>query len=386
MRSPYNVVHVTLPESKPDDRSKYVKYARSAALLSEWRRDGILMREDVPVIYRYTQTFSLPHLGETYTRTSILVLLKTEPYERGVVLPHERTFPKHKEDRLRILEATRAHLESIFGLFEDPDARIHETIRNAPAGTSVEVTTEDGVHQVFEPISDPESIDTIVAMLGDRKLWIADGHHRYETAVAFREALGERDGEVPEDYLPIALCSMSDPGLVLLPTHRIVAKLPFGHDETLARLSTAFDIRETHSSRLFDALGHGQVEGRRTFGLAMEGGLGYVLTPKDEATLMEGVSSEESDRLRGLDVTVLHSLIFERLLGLTGLDQISYTRDPMEAIRAADQGAAASFLMNAPTVDDMRAIALGGERMPQKSTYYFPKVLSGLVMWSLNDF
>jgi uncharacterized protein (DUF1015 family) len=386
VRSPYNVVHLTLPESKPDDRSKYVKYARSAALLSEWRRDGILMREDRPVIYRYTQTFHLPHQGETYTRTSILVLLKTEPYDRGVVLPHERTFPKHKEDRLRILEATRAHLESIFGLFEDPDARIHDAIRRAPAGTPVKVTSDDGVLQTFEPISDDESIDAIVNMLADRKLWIADGHHRYETAVAFREALGERDGEVPEDYLPIALCSMSDPGLVLLPTHRIVARLPFGREEVLARLSSAFDIHETHSSRLMDGLARGANAGKRTFAVAMEGGLGYLLTAKDEAALLADLNPDESDRLRGLDVTVLHSLIFERLLGLTGLDQISYTRDPLEAIRAADQGAAASFLMNAPTVDDMRAIALGGERMPQKSTYYFPKVLSGLVMWSLNDF
>ena len=137
---------------------------------------------------------------------------------------------------------------------------------------------------------------------------------------------------------------------------------------------------------LMEAIERGSAEGRRTLGMAMEGGLGYVLTPKDEASLFDGMTLEESERLKGLDVTVLHSVILEHLLGLTGLDDISYTRNPLEAIRAADQGAAAVFLMNAPTVEDMRTIALGGERMPQKSTYYYPKIMSGLVMWSLNDF
>jgi uncharacterized protein (DUF1015 family) len=385
-RSPYNIVHLTLPELKPDDRSKFVKYARSAASLAEWRRDEILAPESRPVLYRYTQSFANVHQEVVYTRTSIIVLLRVEPYENGVVLPHERTFPKHKEDRLRILEATRAHLEEIFGLFEDPGGSIHQKIASASVGAAVTVDSEDGVHQVLEPIEDPETIDALVSALADRKLWIADGHHRYETALAFRTALGAREGEVAEDYMPIALCSMSDPGLILLPTHRIVARLPLSRVEALGRLAERFDITETHSSRLLEGLYKGNREGYRVFAIAFEGGLGYLLTPKDEATLMDGVPIEAGERLRGLDVTVLHSLIFEKLLGLTGLDEISYTRDAADAIRAADMGAAASFMMNAPTVDDMRAIALGGERMPQKSTYYYPKILSGLVLWSLNDF
>src|SRR5689334_15332815 len=140
LRSPHNIVHLTLPEQRSDDRSKFVKYARSAAELAEWRRDGTLLLEEKPAIYRYVQKFHLPHFGQL-TRTSIIALIKTEPYENGVVLPHEQTFPKHKEDRLRILEATRAHLECIFGLFEDTDSHIHNAILKSPVQSAVETVS-----------------------------------------------------------------------------------------------------------------------------------------------------------------------------------------------------------------------------------------------------
>jgi uncharacterized protein (DUF1015 family) len=179
---------------------------------------------------------------------------------------------------------------------------------------------------------------------------------------------------------------MSDPGLVLLPTHRIIGKLPYPAAEITARLENAFDLTPLPNAALADALASAEQAGTRALAIALSGGNGYLLTPKDESTLLAGRGEGESERLKGLDVTVLHSLILEKLLGLTGLDEISYTRDPMEAIASVERGSIAAFLMNAPTVDDMRVIALGGERMPQKSTYYFPKILSGLVMWSLNDF
>lgn len=385
-KSPYNIVHMTLPESKPDDRSKFVKYARSSALLAEWTRDGILKKEEQPVLYRYTQTFSLSQTGETYTRSSIIVLLKTEPYENGVVLPHERTFPKHKEDRLRVLEATRAHLEEIFGLFEDPGAEIYKLIADAPVGPAVSVDSEDGVHQVLEPIEEKAAIEAIVSALAPNKLWIADGHHRYETALNFRASIGEKDHEIAEDFMPISLCSMSDPGLVLLPTHRILKSLPYGSGEIVSRLASHFELVEAPNHELLAQIAKVLESGKRALSVALPGGSGYVLIPKDEETLLSGVTTDGSNRLKGLDVTILHTLILENLLGVAGLDDISYTRDPSEAVEAVEKNNVAAFLMEAPTVEDMRTIALGGERMPQKSTYYFPKVLSGLVIWSLNEF
>jgi uncharacterized protein (DUF1015 family) len=386
VRNPHNVVALTLPEAQTDDRSKYVKYARSAARLAEWRRDGTLVAEPRPAFYRYTQSFQTHRPAATFTRTAVIALIKVEPYANGVVLPHEQTFPKHKEDRLRILEATRAHLECIFGLYEDPNGEILATLKSAPASAQVMTQSDEGVEHVLEPITDEASIQRLVELMADKKVWIADGHHRYETALAFREALGEKDGAVPEDYMMMALTSMSDPGLVLHPTHRVLSRIPVDRETALAKLGEYFDILETHSSRVMEALEQARRNGQRAFGAVFEGGLGYVLTSRDDRALVGLVGGDASEALKSLDVSILHNVILERVLGVEGLDDISYTRDYMEAIKWADEGAAVAFLMTPPTVDDMKEIALNGEKMPQKSTYYFPKILSGLVIWSLNDF
>ena len=385
-RDPHNVVHLTLPEQKPDDRSKYIKYARSAALLTSWRQEGVLVMEPKPAIYRYTQHFSLPGIANAFSRTAVIALIKVEPYEAGVVLPHEQTFPKHKEDRLRILEATRSHLECIFGLYEDPDGAVLKAIQDAPATGAVHVYSDEGVTHDLEPITDEAATARLAALLADKKVWIADGHHRYETALAFRQNLGPKEGLIPEDFMMMALCSISDPGLVLLPTHRIVKSMALNREETLQRLAEIFNLAQIPSSQLMSRIEELHHGGSRAFGVAFEGGVGYVLTEKVAGSVLELNDSDESKALKELDVTVLHRVIFEKLLDVVGLEQISYTRDAEEAVRAADGGAAAAFLMNPPSVMDMQRIALGEEKMPQKSTYYYPKILSGLVIWSLNDF
>jgi uncharacterized protein (DUF1015 family) len=384
-RNPYNIVHLTLPEHQADDRSKFVKYARSAALLAEWRREGLVAPEGQPAFYRYTQGFKGDGIDHQLKRTALITLIKVEPYEKGIVLPHEQTFPKHKEDRLRILEATRSHLECIFGLYEDPNGKIDSAVKSAEVGGVVEVRNEIGSSHKLEPIVDKETINALKQVLTDRKVWIADGHHRYETALTFRQMLGDKPGPVAEDYMMMALTSMSDPGLILLPTHRIVHGLTMQPEDLKERLAGQFHIEEVHSTRLWPALDSAHKQGKRAFGIAMEGGHGFVLNPIDFDRLakMEGAGSES---LRSLDVSVLHKVILEQLLGVTNPDSIAYTRDPREAERAANQGGTISFLMNPPSVEDMRTIALGGEKMPQKSTYYFPKILSGLVLWSLGDF
>jgi uncharacterized protein (DUF1015 family) len=384
-RSEHNIVHLTLPEQRPDDRSKFVKYARSAASLAEWRRDGTFLLEPSPVYYRYLQRFQLPHIGEL-TRTSMIALIKLEPYANGVVLPHEQTFPKHKEDRLRILEATHAHLECIFGLYEDANGHILRAIGDAPAQGAVETISDDGTYQRLEPISDSEACNHLTGLLEDKKVWIADGHHRYETALAFREAMGPQSATVAEDYMMMALSSMSDPGLVLLPTHRVLTDLPVDNATMFELLRPFFRIKETHSSRLMEAIEQDGRSGRMVFGLALEGGDGYLLEALDPDALYGMVDDGHSEVLKRLDVTVLHRVILEKLLHVTGNDSIKYTRDSHQATEWVNEGDKAAFLMNPPTVEDMRQIALAGELMPQKSTYYHPKILSGLVLWSLNDF
>jgi len=384
-RNPYNIVHLTLPDHEPDDRSKFVKYARSAALLAEWRREGVMAPEGQPSFYRYTQQFWVDGVDHPLRRTALITLIKVEPYEKGVVLPHEQTFPKHKEDRLRILEATRSHLECIFGLYEDPDGKIDAAVKAAAVNGVVEVANEIGSSHRLEPIVDKDTIASLTKLLNDRKVWIADGHHRYETAMTFRQMIGDKSGPVAEDYMMMALTSMSDPGLVLLPTHRIVHGMTMSPEDLQDKLAGEFHIEEVHSSRLWPSLDKAHKEGKRAFGVAMEGGHGFVLTPIDFDRLAK-VEDLGSPALRSLDVSVLHDVILSKLLSVKNAENIAYTRDPREAERLANQGGTISFLMNPPSVEDMRTIALGGEKMPQKSTYYFPKILSGLVLWSLGDF
>lgn len=385
-QSPYNTVHVTLPEGDSDDRSKFVKYARSAATLADWRREGIMARESEPTLYRYSQRFTVPGSNEVHERTQIMALLKVEPYENGVVLPHEQTFPKHKEDRLRILEATRSHLECIYGLFEDPGRTIHDHITNAPVAQSIDFTTEDGVGQKLELIQDTDALRVITQSLADRKVWIADGHHRYETAVHFRSLQPASNDLIPEDFMMMALSSMSDPGLVILPTHRIVKKMPVREQELDNVMQSRFNVRKMPNGRLLEELSSLSTPGSRVFGIALPSGMGLLCVLDQPENALRWIEGPESERLKTLDVSILHRVIFEQMLGLSGLDFFSYTRDPDEAIQSVKDGADAAFLMNPPSVEDMRVIALGQEKMPQKSTYYYPKLLSGLVMWSLADF
>lgn len=385
-RDPHNVVHLTLPEARADDRSKYVKYARSAAALTEWRREGVVRPEDRESFYRYTQTFSVPGVDHPMTRTALIALIKTEPYEKGSVLPHEQTFPKHKEDRLRLLEATRAHLECIFGLFEDPDRAIFDAIAGAPVDEGPSLVTDDGVRHRLERIDDPDATRDLASRLAPNKVWIADGHHRYETACTFRAELGERDTPVPEDFMMMALSSMSDPGLALLPTHRVLKTLPVGPAHLDDVLQRRFNVRKMANARLVEEIGRLRSDEARVFGVALPGGQGLLAVMEEPRDALKWVEGDASDLLKMLDVTILHSVIFEQLLEVRGLEGIGYTRDAAEALEAVESGAAAAFLMNPPSVEDMRLIALGGEKMPQKSTFYYPKILSGLVMWSLNDF
>jgi uncharacterized protein (DUF1015 family) len=379
-RSARNIVHVTLPEGKPDDRSKYIRYARSAAHLAEWRREGYLAADPQPAFYRLTQRYPMPHYGEHFARTALIALMKVRPYGADVV-PHETTLLRTREDRLRLLEATRTQLEPILGVIDDAGGDFYAAVTDASVGTAVETRTDDGVEHRLEPIEDSETIEALTRLAADRRIWIADGHHRYETALAFRESIGEREGEGPEDYVLVALTARQDPGLAILPTHRIVSRLSMSTEAAIARLAEAFDMEPHHSSRLYHGLGQARAEGRTAIAVAFEGGRGYLLYPR--TPLAEG---DESERLRGLGVSILHRVILDRLLGPVNADTISYTPDYLEAIRAADQGAAAAFLLNAVSVDEALDLAVEGDRLPSKTTYFFPKVPSGLVLWSLNDY
>lgn len=378
-RNPYNTVWLTIPEAESGDRSQFVKYGRSSARLSAWREEGALVLDDKPNYYRYRQTFVDPVTGRRLTREALITLLKVEPYSKGVVLPHEQTFPKHKEDRLRLLEATRTHLECIYGLYEGSS----KLLRDVEFEIVAEVTTDDGIVHELAKTANPAAIEAITKAFEDKRLWIADGHHRYETALAFRESMGDHEGEIPEDYMMIALSAMDDPGLILLPTHRVVENFPVPADRIEEKLRTRFRTRTVPNSSIADELGNSE---STAFGIALPGGMGIIATMDDPKQALHWIEGDGSDLLKMLDVTILHEAILKDLFGIVGMDKVGYTRDAREAIDEAEGGAnTVSFLMNPPSVSEMRQIALGGEKMPQKSTYYYPKLLSGLVFWSMSD-
>lgn len=379
---PHSFVLLTLPEGQADDRSQFVKYARSAARLEEWVREGVLAPEPGPSLYRLTQTFTVPNTNVTAVRTAVIALIKVEPYANGTVLPHEHTFPKHKEDRLRLLEATRSHLESILGLYEDDGGGVHQMVRNARATVVAEfVTAFDGTMNKLEVIGDESAVAAVLAAMSAKRVWIADGHHRYETTLAFRGAFPAADAPVAEDYMMMALTSMDDPGLVLLPTHRILKKLDMSADQLRSALVDGFDIEDVPNAAIPERLASA---GTGVLGVALPGGNGFLATVRDLASLTAGKPGGE--RLRSLDVSILHGPIFADRLGLTGTDFFGYTREDKEALDAVEAGSPASFLMSPPSVNDMKVVALGGEVMPQKSTYYHPKLPSGVVAWRLKEF
>lgn len=386
-KNPRNVVWLTLPEGAQDDRSQFVKYARSASRLAEWRRDGFLALAGEQGLYRYRQSFVHPITKESQTRTQLMVILKVEPYEKGVVLPHEQTFPKHKQDRLRLLEATRTHLESIYGLYRDEHNLVQSRIEQAEWANLVDIKTEDGVTQTLDVCTDPDQVAGITDAFDAEKIWIADGHHRYETALNFRNEQGEKPGEIAEDYMLISLSSIRDEGLALLPTHRIVNHWTLALESAEQQLQRFFNVRRVGNHELPNLVReHGQ-PGTTAFGVVLPGGAGLLGTLEDPRAALDWVDYQGSERLKLLDVTVLHNVILEKAFGIEGLDRLEFTRDASEAVsRVAESNNTAAILTNPPSVEDMRVIAERGEKMPQKSTYYYPKLLSGLLFFSLDDF
>ena len=372
-RSPFNVVAVVLPRGEPDP------YAAAGQLFETWQRDGAVVRDEQPALWAHTQDYTGPD-GRTRTRRGFFCRVRIEPYGAGRVRPHERTHPGPKEDRLRLTRATRTNISPIFSLFSDPanatwDALAPAT-EQAPWG---EVRDGDGTAHRIWRVSDPAAIAAVQAATADAELLIADGHHRYETMQSYAEEVG---GEGEHRYILMCLVALEDPGLTVFPTHRLVRGLD---DTRRAALQTAlerdFVISEVDAENVAPTPGTGPLE------------LGYVngrdghtmrLTLKDQAiadTALQG----RSEAYRHLDTGILETLILKDALGLSDEDiahfnGMFYARDTAEALAMVRSGEYdAAFLMRPTPVAQVREVAAAGENMPPKSTYFFPKLLTGLL-------
>lgn len=370
-RSPYNAVRIDLPRGDGD------RYDNAAKTLAQWRSDGVIVEDERPALWALSQDYSGPD-GRERTRSGFLARVRVEEYGAGRVRPHERTHPGPKEDRLRLTRATKANLSPIFALYDDPQQRAWAALKpdGEPFGEAAE---PDGTVNRLWRIEDEDAIASVTDALEGVELLIADGHHRYETARVYADEVG---GEGPHRYVLVCLVALQDPGLTVFPTHRLVKGLTPDQHERLANAirrdfrTEPLDDPGALEPKPGDELKIGYIDShfKRPF----------MLTLKDQQAA-DAALPDHAEPYRRLDTAVLEALILKGALQMTDqqidhLDGFGYARNANEAVRLVTDGTYDAAFFMAPTpIERVQAVAAAGETMPPKSTYFFPKVPTGLV-------
>jgi uncharacterized protein (DUF1015 family) len=383
---PRNVIRLELPQSEGGQDA----YETAARSYHQWLTSAVLLREATPALYPYAQTYHLPS-GEERTRAGVLAALRLHEYEEGIVLPHEQTLPKAKEDRFRLLTAAQAQFSPIFGVFDPGETHVRawleEAMRVEPAA---DLLDNEAVRHRLWVLRDPVPLERLVDTLAPLPVFIVDGHHRYETALRHRREHGA--GAAWTGYVMIYLVALNDTGLVVLPTHRVVTGLSgVDWDAVRHRLTEAFDF-DSHPIpltsgpvRIAQAIEESLRPG--TFGmLAPPFERLELLTLRDRSLVDRRFGSDRAEAWRHLDVVALHHLVLADALGIEETrgegSGVSYIRSGEEAVATVlDRPDRAAFFVPAPRVEDVRAVALAGEKMPEKSTYFWPKAITGLVIY-----
>jgi uncharacterized protein (DUF1015 family) len=397
-RNPYNVIRLEYGQIRPTDDAADNRYTRASAFFARWLTENILTHEDKPSVYLYEQEFSTG--GRRLTRTGLTCGVGVEEYETGIILPHEETLSKAKADRLELLRHCRANFSPIFGLYDDPCLAVETLARSfkeKPPATAF--TDDNGEGHRLWVIDDPPVLTGIRSALLDKKVYIADGHHRYETALTFHREMSAA-GDNRFGFVLMTLVNLHDPGLVILPTHRQVRNISnFNGEKLLRKLEEIFTVTSTalpgagrdEVLRAELATLHNAMTESHAFLLySGDGFLHRLALPRGRAADKLGPhSATMSLPWRQLDVAVLQCLVLENLLGIDRQarqsgDNLTYTREEAGALAAVDSGdCQAVFFMNPTGVHEVLAVASAGDKMPQKSTYFYPKLVTGLV---INDF
>ena len=391
-RNPYNVIRLELGRDEAGDTSLNNRYTRAAALLAEWRVEDILREDGGLRYYCYQQVFT--YEGQVYTRTSLLARVRLEPWDARVVLPHEHTLAKPTSDRLKLMQACATNFSPIMSLYEDPQGRMRRLLSAYAANAEVQVKDEIQEEHRLQPIIDVEQIALIQDFFQERRLYIADGHHRYETALNYREEVRAMrkhlDNDDAANFVMMALIDLDDPGLLVLPTHRLISHLEQDRLQALSsqQLGRFFTVREM-------ALGDYPPEAPlQMLAQAGHAAPSFVICLAEQSWL---VSLNEQGKARmeqsghsaawnSLDVAVAHTLVLEELLGLSEADlragtYVGFTRDAHQALQAVRQKQAqVALLLNPTRVRQICEVAEADDRMPQKSTYFYPKLITGLVI------
>ncbi|MBQ2615129.1 MAG: DUF1015 domain-containing protein [Clostridia bacterium] len=394
-KNEYNIVRLDYGMDFVSDDATNNRYTRSGNAFQKWIEEQVLVREDKPAFYIYEQIFSLGSEKPSHSLKGIIGLVQLQEFADGVVLPHEGTLSKSKEDRLQLMQATDANLSQIYSLYRDDDKRIARLIEaQSDRNPDLSFVTDENITQNIWIVTDEELNNRISTMFEEKQILIADGHHRYETALAYRNLRHQEDGtEVgtqPYDYVMMTLVSASDGGLFVFPTHRMLKDLE-RFDELLfvGLLTEEFSVSRIYFTEgdyaeiMTDRLANTVDE--TLFALYTGKNYYYLLKLNSTQGIDEAIQ-DKSDAYKHLDVTILHKMILEKYLGIDEenmKDQknLVYTRNAHKAIREVQNGTFdCAFLINPTKISEIKEIALANEKMPQKSTYFWPKMVTGIVI------
>ncbi len=390
-RSPYNIIRLELGKDESTDNTLNNVYTRAAATLAEWRLQGFLQQDAVPGYYLYQQRFTYD--GQHFTRTSLLARVRLEAWSSRVVLPHENTLAKAKDDRLKLYRACATNFSPIMSLYDDPQGRMRRLLNSYAENAAIQVVDEVGEEHRLQPITDAQQIALIQDFFAQRQLYIADGHHRYETALAYRAEIQEQRGMLhPDDavnFTLMALIDIDDPGMLVLPTHRLLFGLS---QQALAGLSAERLAQYFTVRTLENAVTSGTIQEQ----LAQAGQQGTALVVKTAGqTLLLQLNERGRQRMEqsghtpawnALDVAIVQKLILEDMLGLHAEDMtagthVRYSHNSQQALQTVQSGEAqAAIFLNGTPLRQVTDVAQADDRMPQKSTYLYPKLITGLVM------
>jgi uncharacterized protein (DUF1015 family) len=402
--SEYNIIRLILGKQYPDDTEDNNRYTRAAQDYRNWLSHGILKKDEARCIYLYNQKFTLSN-GEEYERKGFISLLKLEEFDKGMVKPHEKTLHGPKLDRLQLMHACNTNFSQVFGIYDGAGTQIADVLKPVFQRTpDVEVIDNTGIVNQVWVLSDAEIIEKVEKGMEDRFVFIADGHHRYETALNYRNEIREKvkvyTGDEAFNYVMAMFVDMREPGLVILPTHRIVTDMVITDEELLLKVQESFDIvryrinneseKDTAKNRLFEDLNKCYQNRTSGFGFYSGNNAFYLLRLKDHSILKNIMSEEDYSIYGDIDVAIFQKLLLENTLGIE-LEQIAsggkitYVKEINDAIDKVDNlRNAAAFLLNPTPIDQVIKVASRGKVMPQKSTFFYPKLLTGLVINDLS--
>ena len=382
----YNIVRLILGKGEPSDTPGNDRYSRAAHLLGKWFEEKVLIEDEVPCMYLYSQDYKFE--GEMRTQRGFICILRLEEFSRnGGVLPHEKTLSRPKEDRLKLMRACHANLSPIFGLYSDHDFHLDRIIREGNRSPIIDFGAEDGIkHRMFR-VSDSGVIKELQESLCSQRIYIADGHHRYETAIAYRNERKEKEksftGEEFYNHIMIYLVNMDSDGLAILPAHRLVKNISVPMDGWESRVDEFFIRKRCSSFEEMSKLMRECSDRESVFGLYSGGSL-HCLILKDREKCAEVLGADIPEVYKSLDVIIAHRLILNRAFNddrEIPEDNIAYVKDWDRALKLVDDGEfVLAVFLNPTRVEQVEAIASSGRRMPGKATYFYPKPLSGLVM------